>query len=277
MSPVCSGTGVARLAGGACGRHGLLQPGTHSCCAPARRVHSVADRLHGPVQPASRAYESRLTALTPPAQISPSRSPSSALGRPDRHQVSGGDRARASPGRRAGPIDDWAGKCVGTVARIAGLLHLADRATGRWGEPIEATTIERAIAIGEYYTAHASAAFDLPKGVRVGCEPAAAHLRRASAASWNCAGQAVSAGRPRSHGREAADKAGEVEFDGTAPGQLLQDAANPWLQAGSCVRAVGLGAPSGAGGSVNRRGTWEGWSIAVLLTPPSHGPRADRK
>ncbi|MFE8947421.1 DUF3987 domain-containing protein [Streptomyces sp. NPDC007856] len=58
-------------------------------------------------------------------------------------------------------LDDWAGKYVGAVARIAGLLHLADRATGRWGEPIEATTIERAIAIGEYYTAHALAAFEL--------------------------------------------------------------------------------------------------------------------
>ncbi|MGW1374770.1 DUF3987 domain-containing protein [Streptomyces sp. NPDC002446] len=58
-------------------------------------------------------------------------------------------------------IDDWAGKCVGAVARIAGLLHLADRATGRWGEPIEAATVERATAIGEYYTAHALAAFDL--------------------------------------------------------------------------------------------------------------------
>ncbi|MEU7425792.1 hypothetical protein [Streptomyces sp. NPDC040750] len=29
------------------------------------------------------------------------------------------------------------------------------------GEPIEATTIERAIVIGEYYTAHALAAFGL--------------------------------------------------------------------------------------------------------------------
>ncbi|MGW4867369.1 DUF3987 domain-containing protein [Streptomyces chartreusis] len=54
-------------------------------------------------------------------------------GRPDRHQVSGDDRARASPGRRAGPIDDWAGKCVGTVARIAGLLHLADPRHGPLG------------------------------------------------------------------------------------------------------------------------------------------------
>jgi replicative DNA helicase len=58
-------------------------------------------------------------------------------------------------------IDDWAGKYVGAVARIAGLLHLGDHVTGRWGQPIEAATIERAIAIGEYYTAHALAAFDL--------------------------------------------------------------------------------------------------------------------
>ncbi|WP_262062641.1 DUF3987 domain-containing protein [Streptomyces sp. STR69] len=58
-------------------------------------------------------------------------------------------------------IDDWAGKYVGAVARIAGLLHLGDHVNGRWGQPIEAATIERAIAIGEYYTAHALAAFDL--------------------------------------------------------------------------------------------------------------------
>ncbi|MEU9654993.1 DUF3987 domain-containing protein [Streptomyces chartreusis] len=57
-------------------------------------------------------------------------------------------------------IDDWAGKYVGAVARVAGLLHLADRTTGRWGEPIEAATLERAIAIGKYYTAHALAAFE---------------------------------------------------------------------------------------------------------------------
>ncbi|MFE2381099.1 DUF3987 domain-containing protein [Streptomyces misionensis] len=60
-----------------------------------------------------------------------------------------------------GAPDTGPGPIVGAVARIAGLLHLADRATGRWGEPIEATTIERAIAIGEYYTAHALAAFGL--------------------------------------------------------------------------------------------------------------------
>jgi replicative DNA helicase len=64
-------------------------------------------------------------------------------------------------------VDDWAGKYVGHVARLAGLLHLAEHATGRWGQPVTAETLGRAAAIGEYYTAHALAAFDL-----MGTEPA---------------------------------------------------------------------------------------------------------
>ncbi|MFE7779087.1 DUF3987 domain-containing protein [Streptomyces sp. NPDC057445] len=47
-------------------------------------------------------------------------------------------------------MDDWAGKYVGAVSRVAGLLHLGDHVAGRWGQPIAAATIERAIAIGEY-------------------------------------------------------------------------------------------------------------------------------
>lgn len=58
-------------------------------------------------------------------------------------------------------IDDWAGKYVGAVARLAGLLHLAEHLHDGWGKPIEAATVERARAIGDYYTAHALAAFDL--------------------------------------------------------------------------------------------------------------------
>ncbi|MGI5195676.1 DUF3987 domain-containing protein [Streptomyces sp. CA-288835] len=61
----------------------------------------------------------------------------------------------------AWPVTRWLLCSIGAVARIAGLLHLGDHVTGRWGQPIEASTIERAIAIGEYYTAHALASFDL--------------------------------------------------------------------------------------------------------------------
>ncbi|MEU7046769.1 DUF3987 domain-containing protein [Streptomyces varsoviensis] len=58
-------------------------------------------------------------------------------------------------------VKDWAGKLVGATVRIAGLLHLADRITTGWGEPISAECVERAAVIAEFFTAHALAVFDL--------------------------------------------------------------------------------------------------------------------
>lgn len=60
-------------------------------------------------------------------------------------------------------IVDWAGKLVGTVARIAGLLHVAEHVDelDPLKTQIEAATLERAIAIGNYLTSHAQAAFGL--------------------------------------------------------------------------------------------------------------------
>ncbi|MCZ2525075.1 DUF3987 domain-containing protein [Streptomyces sp. HB2AG] len=58
-------------------------------------------------------------------------------------------------------ITDWAGKLVGATVRIAGLLHLADRITGGWGDPVGAECVDRAAEIAAYYTAHALAVFDL--------------------------------------------------------------------------------------------------------------------
>ncbi|MFH9189628.1 MULTISPECIES: DUF3987 domain-containing protein [Streptomyces] len=65
-------------------------------------------------------------------------------------------------------ITDWAGKLVGATVRIAGLLHLADHITTRWGDPVSEDCIQRAAAIASYYTAHALAVFDL-----IGADPAA--------------------------------------------------------------------------------------------------------
>jgi hypothetical protein len=58
-------------------------------------------------------------------------------------------------------IADWAGKLAGAVARIAGLLHLADRAGSPepWAMPIPKATMARAVAIGQYLIPHARAAF----------------------------------------------------------------------------------------------------------------------
>jgi hypothetical protein len=59
-----------------------------------------------------------------------------------------------------GPIREWASKFCGAVVRIAGLLHLAEggQAIRR---PITDETLSRAIVIGDYFAAHAAAAFDL--------------------------------------------------------------------------------------------------------------------
>lgn len=111
----------------------------------------------------SRAYRARLTAsvhtltdLPEPVTIKCSRLADQAVIR-----LQGAIEPQLRPAGTLADIDDRAGKYVGAVARIAGLLHLGDRATGRWGEPIEAATIERAIAIGKYYIAHALAVFGL--------------------------------------------------------------------------------------------------------------------
>ncbi|GAA1958243.1 YfjI family protein [Kitasatospora viridis] len=58
-------------------------------------------------------------------------------------------------------IKEWAGKLVGHTVRIAALLHLADRVSTGWGQPVEADTITRAAQIADYYTAHTLAVFDL--------------------------------------------------------------------------------------------------------------------
>ncbi len=61
-----------------------------------------------------------------------------------------------------GTIADWGGKLAGTVARIAGLLHVGNQvmASMRWEAPIGQEVVERAIIIGEkYLIPHAKAAF----------------------------------------------------------------------------------------------------------------------
>ncbi|GAB1694294.1 hypothetical protein KRM28CT15_60970 [Krasilnikovia sp. M28-CT-15] len=67
---------------------------------------------------------------------------------------------RLAPGGAWGHIVDWGSKYTGAVVRIAGLLHLAEHAHGGWERPVSADTLERAAMIGEFYAAHALAAFD---------------------------------------------------------------------------------------------------------------------
>jgi replicative DNA helicase len=60
-----------------------------------------------------------------------------------------------------GSMTDWAGKLVGAVARIAGILHVAEHAEGGepWTRRISKETILAAIRIGRYAIPHARAAF----------------------------------------------------------------------------------------------------------------------
>jgi replicative DNA helicase len=60
-----------------------------------------------------------------------------------------------------GRMQDWAGKLVGAVARIAGLLHMAELVGTNepWEMPISEATVEHAIGLGTYFIPHAKAAF----------------------------------------------------------------------------------------------------------------------
>ncbi len=77
--------------------------------------------------------------------------------------------------RRGGPlrpIAEWASKLDGAVARIAGLLHLADHPKDGYAIPISADTLTAATRIGAYYTAHALTVFDA-----MGADPALVKAR----------------------------------------------------------------------------------------------------
>jgi len=55
-------------------------------------------------------------------------------------------------------VRGWAGKIVGATVRIAGLLHLLEHGTAV--DTITANSMRGAVALGEYFTAHALHAFD---------------------------------------------------------------------------------------------------------------------
>jgi hypothetical protein len=62
-----------------------------------------------------------------------------------------------------GDIRDWAGKQVGAVLRIAGLLHITEDDVPE-AIPISADTMDRAIAIAGYYAEHARIMYRLMRG-----------------------------------------------------------------------------------------------------------------
>ena len=58
-------------------------------------------------------------------------------------------------------ISDWAGKYVGAVLRIAGLLHAAQHHGFMDFSEVSVQTMENAVRIGEYFLEHAKAAYSL--------------------------------------------------------------------------------------------------------------------
>ena len=62
-------------------------------------------------------------------------------------------------------IQDWAAKLIGTVLRVAGLLHIATQPANWESTPVSGQTMADAVKLGEYLTAHALAAFG-----QMGCD-----------------------------------------------------------------------------------------------------------
>jgi len=77
-----------------------------------------------------------------------------------RQAVSADYEVMMGEGGRLAGMRDWASKAVGTMARIAGLLHLAEHLTDGFDRPISFETVARAQALIDYYTDHALAVFD---------------------------------------------------------------------------------------------------------------------
>jgi replicative DNA helicase len=79
---------------------------------------------------------------------------------------------RLAAGGAWGHIVDWGSKYTGAVVRLAGLIHLGEHLRDGWGKPITGETIQRAAIVGEYFAAHALAAFD-----DMGADPATRNAR----------------------------------------------------------------------------------------------------
>lgn len=98
----------------------------------------------------------RLHALTEPIALSFTETATDAV-----RELLRDTEPRYRPGNDLAHMPDWGGKFPGAVVRIAGLLHLAHHHHGTWHKPITADTFAAARHIGDYFLAHAQAAYDL--------------------------------------------------------------------------------------------------------------------
>jgi len=97
---------------------------------------------------------------------------------------------RLADGAELGHVADWASKLNGAIARLAGLLHLAEHLRTGWDQPISAETVDDAARLGHYYLAHALAVFDLMDADPASREPGRSWI--GSSAPAPCASPAAS-------------------------------------------------------------------------------------
>jgi hypothetical protein len=71
------------------------------------------------------------------------------------------ERRRRPDGDLTGDVAEWAGKLHGQVARLALLLHLAERGRPGLQERVGAEAVARAVRLADYLVPHALAAHDL--------------------------------------------------------------------------------------------------------------------
>ncbi|MFO8006213.1 MAG: DUF3987 domain-containing protein, partial [Candidatus Brocadiia bacterium] len=109
-----------------------------------------------------RAYEDAVRRLLGPTRTEGERDESECLTLTDEAQALLKEFMRRlepelGPGGRYEHMTGWAGKLPGAVARIAGGLHLGHRPAefAPWRAPVEADTMGAALALGEFYAAHA--------------------------------------------------------------------------------------------------------------------------
>jgi replicative DNA helicase len=123
-----------------------------------------------PMPPAARnLYAATLTALT--LSLNVLNEPRTLTLAPDAEAavtgLLGAVEPRFRPGADLAHMTDWGGKLTGAIVRIAALLHLAEHARDGWDRPITLDTLNAAAEIGDYFTAHAKAAYDA-----IGADPA---------------------------------------------------------------------------------------------------------
>ncbi len=63
------------------------------------------------------------------------------------------------PGGSLEYLKDWGGKLAGAVARIAGLLHVAEHGIQNFEQPISEETVGAAVILGDYFKEHAIGIF----------------------------------------------------------------------------------------------------------------------